>query len=269
METCSVCKSKVVADAARGCGTCFKLVEAIKTVVADEAKSEIVRRRQNINVLEPPETFDREVFWKQMVGCLCSSNQRVGPGRPVSLFLLRDPFPLSLLTCEKQHAKGQGVLEFYAHQEIQRAGVNYSFQIPKRLVWNLDLLQNRHGWSEMEVQSKALARIPRNAAAAECIEIERKAAHVAMEMHGIGPKQSRNLWICLGLTRYEIPLDGRVTKWFNEKQTSFIEKKNLRRSHDYEATEDRIQSLCKEANVFPCLFDAAAFISEEKPSRNK
>jgi hypothetical protein len=271
MGTCSVCKGGVH-DAARCCGTCAKLVEAIKQVIAREEKRELVQQRKNKNVLNPPRTFMPEVFWKQMVDCLCTSNQRVDDDKPVPRFLKLDPFPLSLLRCKEQE---QSTLESYARQKIQRAGVNYSNQIAGRLVWNLNWLENSGGWSKVEGQFELLAGIPpRSPNAADCIataekdkEIEREAAHVAMKMKGIGPKQSRNLWICLGLTRYETPLDSRVMKWFKERQAPFIGKKNLSSSKDYEEIENCIQSLCKEANEFPCVFDAAAFISEEKPAK--
>src|SRR3712207_8726784 len=36
-------------------------------------------------------------------------------------------------------------------------------------------------------------------------------------LKGFGPKQSRNLLQGLGLTRYEIPIDIRITRWFNDR----------------------------------------------------
>jgi hypothetical protein len=270
MATCSVCKGEIH-DAARCCGTCAKLVAAIEQVVVHEAEKGLVQQRKNINVLGPPRTFVREVFWKQMVDCLCTSNQRVGPGTRVDAFLHEtDPFPLSLLTCNAQKE-----LRSYVHQTIQLARVNYSNRIGGYLASNLGWLENQGGWAKVKGQFELLAGIPpRSPNAADCIataekdkEIEREAAHIAMEMDGIGPKQSRNLWICLGLTRYETPLDSRIVKWFKEREAPFIEKKNLSSSRDYEGIEDCIQSLCKEAKVFPCVFDAAAFISKEKPAK--
>ena len=134
-----------------------------------------------------------------------------------------DPFPLSLLTCNAQKE-----LRSYAHQTIQLAKLNYSNRIGGYLAWNLGWLENQGGWSQMEGQFKALASIARNAPAADCIKLEREAAHLAMNnLAGIGPKQSRNLWICLGLARYETPLDARVMKWFKERLAPFIESKNL------------------------------------------
>jgi hypothetical protein len=235
------------------------LAEAIRQVIVDRAGNELFQKRRSVNVQNPSQTFVLEDFWKQMVGCLCSSVQRVDPDSPLVRFERLKPYPLSLSTCKEQND-----VESYAHQQISGAGMRFGPTIAARLVKNLHWL-DQGGWFEVERQFVSLAGIARSAPADDCIKVEREAAHLAMKMDGIGPKQSRNLWICLGLTRYEIPLDSRVAKWFNVRQASFIEAKKLGSSSYYEATEDRIQSLCNEAGVLPCEFDAAAFISEEKP----
>jgi hypothetical protein len=80
-----------------------------------------------------------------------------------------------------------------------------------------------------------------------------------MRFEGIGPKQSRNLWQWLGLTRYEIPLDSRVTRWINKHLSFRVETAALADPAYYEMMLDHIQTLCKRAGVLPCVFDAAAF----------
>ena len=46
---------------------------------------------------------------------------------------------------------------------------------------------------------------------------ERHAAEfIDKQLKGFGPKQSRNLLQWLGPSRYEIPLDSRITKWLND-----------------------------------------------------
>lgn len=48
-------------------------------------------------------------------------------------------------------------------------------------------------------------------------ETERHAVRFIDEHYqGFGPKQSRNLLQGLGLSRFEIPIDSRITKWLNE-----------------------------------------------------
>ena len=78
-------------------------------------------------------------------------------------------------------------------------------------------------------------------------------------MKGFGPKQSRNLWQWLGLTRYETPLDSRVVKWINRNLSIQVDKDNLIDDAYYDAVMDYIQDVCGRAGVLPCLWDAAAF----------
>jgi hypothetical protein len=95
-------------------------------------------------------------------------------------------------------------------------------------------------------------------------DLEREAAHWAdRSFAGLGPKQSRNLWQWLGLTRYEIPLDSRVTNWVNDNLASKIDAKRLGQLRYYELALDSIQAICEKAEVLPCELDAAAFDYEE------
>jgi len=94
---------------------------------------------------------------------------------------------------------------------------------------------------------------------------ERQAAYFADEAFaGIGPKQSRNLWQWLGLTRYEIPLDSRICKWISTNLSIKVETKYLGDERYYDAVLDYIQTLCERAGVLPCILDAAAFDYEQK-----
>ena len=92
---------------------------------------------------------------------------------------------------------------------------------------------------------------------------ERSAAAAVDEgFEGIGPKQSRNLWQSLGLTRYEIPLDSRVAKWLKKAKFPLSVSPNLLADTDYyNFVLDGVQLLCAKSNVLPCIFDAAVFAS--------
>lgn len=82
-------------------------------------------------------------------------------------------------------------------------------------------------------------------------------------LHQIGPKQSRNLLQVLGLTRYETPLDSRISKWLNKnlELPYHISGGGLDSPEFYNFHMDLIQSACEEANEVPCVFDAAVFAS--------
>src|SRR4051794_37056495 len=48
-------------------------------------------------------------------------------------------------------------------------------------------------------------------------DTERNAARFIDDHYqGFGPKQSRNLLQGLGLSRFDVPIDSRITKWLNE-----------------------------------------------------
>jgi hypothetical protein len=67
------------------------------------------------------------------------------------------------------------------------------------------------------------------------------------------------------MTRHEIPLDSRITKWLN--QNIFDVKLNAMLLGDrgyYEFVLDGVQALCKKSRVVPCVFDAAVFSSTDR-----
>ena len=81
---------------------------------------------------------------------------------------------------------------------------------------------------------------------------------------GFGPKQARNLWQWLGLTRYEIPIDSRVAKWVNGGNLSFkIDSKKLGAGRYYELLADQIRVICVAAEVLPCVLDACIFAAAD------
>lgn len=81
--------------------------------------------------------------------------------------------------------------------------------------------------------------------------------------HQIGSKQSRNILQILGLTRYEIPLDSRITKWLNSNLDLpyHVSGNGLRNAEYYHFIMDLVQDACTTAEVLPCIFDAAVFSS--------
>jgi hypothetical protein len=79
---------------------------------------------------------------------------------------------------------------------------------------------------------------------------------------GFGPKQSRNLLQSLGLSRYEIPIDSRVTKWLNKNGFPLQLSATALSDLDYYTfVMDGFQTLCQACGVYPCVLDAAIFAS--------
>lgn len=99
-------------------------------------------------------------------------------------------------------------------------------------------------------------------------ETERHAANFIDDaLKGFGPKQSRNLLQALGLSRFEVPIDGRVTKWLNEFGFAFkIGLSALADRDYYNLVSAGFQKLADKAGIEPCLLDAAIFASYDGDS---
>jgi thermostable 8-oxoguanine DNA glycosylase len=84
-------------------------------------------------------------------------------------------------------------------------------------------------------------------------------------LKGFGPKQSRSLLQELGLTRYEIPIDVRITKWLNDFGFPVTLSGDASSDRNYyRFVSEGIRELCKACRIYPCLLDAAIFSSYDK-----
>jgi hypothetical protein len=234
-------------------------VAEIRNEIERTVDTEFVRDRRARNVAPPPPQFCREEFWRVLLGCLLTTQQRSTKGTPVNRFVDRKPFLLALDSCNNEASIDQFVLDTITRFGGIRRGITISNEAAKN--WsrlNSGLWKDAEVWFEKLKQQRS--REPR----IEDKILERQAARWAdEEFAGLGPKQSRNLWQWLGLTRFEIPLDGRVTKWVNQNLTLKIEPKRLNRLSYYESALDHLQAVCDKARVLPCELDAAAFDYED------
>jgi hypothetical protein len=242
----------------RDADTIQKLVEAFSS------DAFLLERIRN-NVDGPAPTFERERLWYVLVGCLLTTQQKSTQGSPVSRFLATSQFPLCLPEC---HLNG---IEQHALRILTDfGGIRRTLTIARQTKDNLAWLEHG-GWSKIEQVFNSLrAQRSRTPRAIDKVAEREAAGYVDEHLHGFGPKQSRNLWQWLGLTRYEIPLDSRVVKWTNENLSFRTEIGKLDNASYYESSLDRLQAACAAAEVLPCIFDAAAFNDENKPlSRNR
>lgn len=211
----------------------------------------IVALRQKRNVDRNRKRADESELWDALVSALLTTQQRSGPRSAVGRFIQSVPFPLGLVACRAHRPCGPDVRRVITAFGGIRRGPTIAAQLQDNLEW----LENG-GWKEIVVRIEALE-------ASSSREFERETArYLADELHGIGPKQSRNLLQLLGLTRYETPIDSRVTKWLNERGFPFqISGMALSEAPVYELVLDGFQALCDRAGVLPCLMDAAIFAS--------
>jgi hypothetical protein len=239
-------------------------IEAVRKIVGARRQDPFFKRRQTKNVSSPSHTFNQEEFWKWMVVCICTSVQKSGPTSRVSQFVREEPFPLRFAVCA-----GHENLRQFAEEVLRSRRLRFGPKLAMQIEANMNWLEDG-GWATVREQFDNLASFAGTATSPQQrIATERRAARMVMGrkggLAGFGPKQARNLWQCLGVTQYEIPLDSRVSNWLNALPVSFgIEATKLYTSVPYyEAKMTEIQVLCAAADVLPCEFDAAVFSSAD------
>ena len=87
-------------------------VEAAGQVVSAQRGTPFFQRRYRRNIQNPSQHFNKEEFWKQMVVCMCTSDQPSGPNGRLSKFVREKPFPLAarMRDAPRNHARGKGCL---------------------------------------------------------------------------------------------------------------------------------------------------------------
>lgn len=226
-------------------------VQKVRSFYVQWSKDPFVRHRQERNVGSLRPAITKEHTWMALVGCLLTTQQRSGPGSAVNRILNLNPFPLNYNECS-----GKDDLERFAREKlVSLGGIRRSPTIAKQISDNHEMLE-KDLWS-------LLLRRAEEVSLSDNPVLEREVAHLfAQHLHGIGPKQSRNLLQWIGASRYEIPIDSRITKWLNRNLLQYHLSANLLADHTYyDTVSDGIQILCKQANLYPCMLDAAIFAS--------
>ena len=213
-----------------------------------------VRSRIEGNVVHPPTSVEIDRFWRVLVSCLLSSRQRSGPNSHTSRFLASKPFPLTYEFYQQQTdplATGKRVLK-------AADGIRFPNRIAEYLAKNYAMLNSGHWTQTKEVLESLIGQ--------DSPRLERQAVEFIRDHFvGFGPKQSRNLLQGLGLTKYEIPVDSRITKWLNEFGFPVqLSAASLYDPHYYNFVSDGIQAMCEQSGILPCVFDAAVFSSYDK-----
>ncbi len=235
-----------------------KVVEFVK-----EQDNTFVKGRIKKNVSEQPLKLDKNEFWDWLVSCLLTTQQRSGPNSHITKFISLKPFPLSYEVCKKSDN-----IESTAYKILSSfGGIRMTTKISEQIKTNFEMLETGMWTEVLELGEKLIKS--RNKP--EQKAIEREACIFVQKLNGVGPKQSRNLWQALGMTRYEIPIDSRIIKWLNKNGFPFkLSPIGLQDEYYYELILDGLQELCQKANVYPCVLDGAIFSSydEEWPEEN-
>ncbi len=178
-------------------------VERVKQFVDSYRGTVLVRRRESRNLSDDLPFPSREETWEAIVACLLTTQQKSGPQSAVTSFMLKKPFPLSLDVCSSKWLVESAAQTLVSHGKLRRVNM-----IATELAANFDYLSS-NGWVSLEQNLRA-------AHSGRTRDAERTAARfISQNLRGFGPKQSRNLLQKLGISRYEIPIDSRITKWLN------------------------------------------------------
>ncbi len=227
-------------------------VVGVKSFYDEHKDNDFVVGRRKLNVEGKPPKFSPATFWQWMVGCLLTTQQRSGPTSAVWRFGDTKPYLLQYERC-----KDERQLENFVQDTLADfGGIRRSVTIAKEVQYNFDWLEDG-GWQEVKERVESLRRGPRTQKRESNL-----ADFIDDSLKGFGPKQSRNLLQALGLTRYEIPIDSRITKWLNDfgfpvkLSASALQDRNY-----YRFVSEGVRRLCDACRIYPCLLDAAIFSS--------
>jgi hypothetical protein len=226
-------------------------IAKVKEFFALHRDNAFVKMRISTNLKDDKPPVSKETFWEVMISCLLTTQQRSGPGSAVTRFISTTPFPVRHELCREQAA-----LDSFVTQVLSEfGGLRRSTTIGREAKANLLYLDNG-GWQPTFEALEKVRLLPSP-------ETERHAARFVDEnFQGFGPKQSRNLLQGLGLSRFEIPIDSRITKWLNEfgfpvrLTASALADRNY-----FEFVSDGFQQLAEACEIAPCVLDAAIFSS--------
>jgi hypothetical protein len=226
-------------------------IEKVKDFYERYQNCALVRQRIRRNIEQQVTLPGKESFWDAMIGCLLTTQQRSGPKSAVTRFTSIKPFPLNHSVCSLQ-----ANIQAYIENTITSfGGIRRAKTISEEISINLRWLEDG-GWEEMFTVLEDLRENrtkPKERQVSEFVDNNLK---------GFGPKQARNLLQQLGLTKYEIPIDSRITKWLNSFGFPVaLSAIALADRNYYNMVSDGFQKLCEEAGIYPCLLDAAIFTS--------
>lgn len=217
---------------------------------------EFVIERRRMNVERNLPDFTHALLWKDMVSCLMTTQQWWGPDRPVTKFYYSQPFPLNYGLCKQQEEHLEG---FVRSKLSSFGGIRFSNKLAREIHHNFQWLEERGGWSKVDSVIAKLNQSQTQQAEAEAADF------IDDNLKGFGPKQARNLLQGLGLTKYEIPIDSRITKWLNNFGFPVrLSATALADRNYYGFVSQGFRTLCEKCDIYPCLLDAAIFTSYDR-----
>lgn len=224
-------------------------IRKVKEVI-NSNQNAFLQARKERNVHQLNLHINKDAIIRALLMSLLTSQQRSGPDSLLGKFLGQSPFPF---TYEKIQQTDN--IESFVKDTLTNFGLTrFVNRISEFFSWNIKTFQENN-WIIIS-EFKKLKKVDSKT------EERRIADKLADELKGIGPKQARNFLQALGLTKYEIPIDSRITNWLNEFGFPVtLGASPLGDVGYYHFVLDGIQELCEKAEVYPCMLDAAIFSS--------
>jgi hypothetical protein len=226
----------------------------VKALVEKQQESVLVRYAYARNLAESKSPITKERLWRAMVCMRLTTLARVSPTGKLAKFQCHVPFPLAYNSIRKQQSRESFILNTIRTYEVR----THRRVISRQLSNNFDLFEGGELSRALDQCNRLVHLGKRETEAAV-------ADYIVENFEGFGPKQSRNVLQALGLTRYEMPIDSRVTDWLNEElEFPFtVTSGALSDRHYYRLILDVICKLCEECGIFPCVLDAAIFGAQD------
>ncbi len=143
-------------------------------------------------------------------------------------------------------------IKSYASETLKNHGLALDLKkMPEYFAYNFDLLESSN-WELVD-------RLIRKLCIKESKKAEREIAdYIDTMFKGFDACEARVFLQTLGLTKFEIPIDLTVSDWLND--FGFPVKLSPLALQDrdfYHFVSDGVQLLCKRAEVYPCVLEAA------------
>jgi hypothetical protein len=228
--------------------------DCVRALINQQRHTVLVSDRRTRNLAENKDEVTKERLWRAIVCMRLTTQAASGPNGRLATFQQLKPFPLSYDLVSSQVSGADYILRILRAYRVGRHPPTISTQLDA----NLHRLEQGE-WDSALGQCNRLASLVQR-------EVEAEVADYVDELlKGFGPKQSRNVLQALGLTRFEIPIDSRVTSWLNDtlKFPFLISAAALADRDYYGLVSDAICQLCEECCEFPCILDAAIFGSKD------
>jgi hypothetical protein len=227
----------------------------VRAIISAQSDNPLVSDRRKRNLVDGKDKVTKQRLWRAMVCMRLTTQVRSGPEGKLATFSDPMRFPLAYeVACE------QITREDFFLKTLRAHGVGrHQPTIAKQFATNLDRLE-RGGWQNLLDQCNRLTCLEQRDTEAEVADF------VDKTLKGFGPKQARNVLQVVGLTRYEIPIDSRVTEWLNKtlRFPFHVTSAAFGDTHYYRLVSDAINQLCESCGEFPCVLDAAIFASKDR-----